>query len=357
MRKIIDLNHSTCDYECMWNGIEDLYRNKQGEDFPGFFFFCLSGIGNFVYRKSSLDHPKRLAGWNDGRTKQMYRSVSELIGFQFKHIEGRSFGYAMDKAKEQILLDKPVVLGCLDMYYLRYYPKFFGQQHIPIHYVLMVGFDDEKGCAYLLDCGVKEVQEISFELLEKALDISKTSLSDKNTVCTIDFNEILKPVIEIAREGFYKKAKAMLEPSVGFVGIPGMYKLANEFGHWQTELTPAEYEDCLRSLVMFTGTVPALPSRLIGIEKDNILHMADREKLAEVLRWLGETYGISAWNKAAEEFLESGLMIEKLTDQIVEYLLKERSELEELPDIIRQIAGMEEKAFRSVLLGAECNYS
>jgi hypothetical protein len=355
MRKIINLNHSTCDYECMWNGIEDLYRNKKAEDFPGFFFFCLSGIGNFVYQKSSLGQPKRLASWNDGRTKQMYRSISELIGFRFKHIEGRSFDYAMEKAKEQIMLEKPVVLGCLDMYYLSYYPKFFGQQHIPIHYVLMVGFDEEKGCAYLLDCGVKEVQEMSFAQLQKALDITKTPLSDKNTVCTIDFKETLKPVIEIAREGFYKKAKAVLEPSVGFIGIPGMHKLAKEFEHWQKELTQEEYEDSLRSLVMFTGTVPALPSRLIGIEKDNILHMADREKLTEVFRWLGDTYGISAWNRAAEEFLESGLLIEKLTNQIVEYLLKERSGLDELPDSIRQIAEMEEKAFRSVLLGTESN--
>ncbi len=40
MRKIIEnLSHHLDDYECMWNGIEDIYMNKTGEKIPDQFFF------------------------------------------------------------------------------------------------------------------------------------------------------------------------------------------------------------------------------------------------------------------------------------------------------------------------------
>lgn len=38
MRKIIEIKHHSHDYECMWNGIEDLYINKTGECLPNDFF-------------------------------------------------------------------------------------------------------------------------------------------------------------------------------------------------------------------------------------------------------------------------------------------------------------------------------
>lgn len=354
MNKIIQINHTPCDYECMWNGIEDLYQNKSGKTLPKHFFFSISGIGNFVYLKQNKGILKRQASWNDGRTKQMYSLVCDMIGFQYKHIEGRTFGYAMKKAKEQIDSNKPVILGCLDMYYLKYYPKFYEQVHIPIHYVMMIGYDDEKRCAYILDCGVKEVQEISYELLEKALAVEKTVLSDKNAVCTIEFQENLKSVIEIAKLAFYQKAKRMLEPEVGFIGIKGMRKLAKEFCGWKDELTQSEYEEALRNIVMFSGTVPALPNRLLGDESDdNILHKGAREKLASVLKKLGQDYQIDYWVVSADYFLQSGEIIEKMTNQIVEYLLKEREELDDITFFINEIADIEEKGFENMLTGAK----
>jgi hypothetical protein len=43
MKQIIELKHHSHDYECMWNGIEDLYMNETGESLPDGFFFLLSG--------------------------------------------------------------------------------------------------------------------------------------------------------------------------------------------------------------------------------------------------------------------------------------------------------------------------
>lgn len=352
MKKIISIDHHACDYECMWNGIEDIFQQKSGQKVPDHFFFCLSGIGNFIYLKFSQGNLKRFASWNDGRTKQMYKSVSDIIGLRYKHIEGRRFTYAMQKAKEQIDQGKPVVLGCLDMFYLQYYPKIYHKQHIPIHYVLMVGYDDEKECVYVFDCGLEEMQEISYELLEKAMDVEKTNLGEKNAICTIDFEDNLSRVIDIAKKGFYQKARTMLEPPIGHIGIPGMRKLAKEIGNWKAELTKAEYENALRNIVMHTGTVPAPPNRLIGIAgDDNIMHMAAREKLARLFKQLGTDYGIEPWVEAAQFFLESGDLIESMTNGIVAFLLGECSELCGVSDLVLKTADIEEKAFQRITLG------
>jgi hypothetical protein len=146
----------------------------------------------------------------------------------------------------------------------------------------------------------------------------------------------------------------MLEPEVGFIGIKGMRKLAKEFCSWEDELTQSEYEETLRNIVMFTGSVPALPNRLLGDENDDkILHKGAREKLVSVLKQLGEDYQINAWVASTDYFVKSGELIEKMTNQIVEYLLKEREALDEIPTLINEIADIEEKAFEYMLLGAK----
>jgi len=41
--------------------------------------------------------------------------------------------------------------GALDMYPLRYYSDLYKKQHIPIHYVLVVGYDEEQAYGILKD--------------------------------------------------------------------------------------------------------------------------------------------------------------------------------------------------------------
>ncbi len=352
-KRIVSVPHHKDDYECMWNGIEDLYMHKSGEKIPLGFFFSLSGIGNFVYQKFTTGELKRRAAWGDGRTKQMYKEIADIVGFRYKHIEGRTFDYALQVAKAQIDTGNPVVLGCLDMYYLEYYPKLYQKYHIPIHYVLMVGYDEDRKSAYILDCGIETVQEISYELLEKAMNVETKGLSQKNTVCTIAFKENLKSAIEIAKEAFYQKAKKMLVSPVGFIGIRGMLKLAKEFPTWKEELSKEDYEAVLRNMVMFSGTVPQMPNRLLGIkEADVIPYMCCRERLAGVLAELGTKHQIISWCEAAELFMQSGMVLEKMVGQMVEYLLGERKNLDEVQEMILCVAQIEEQAFSKVLTGA-----
>ena len=82
MRKIIDIKHHIDDYECMWNGIEDIYMNKTGECLPDHFFFTLAGLGSFCYLKTQKSELKRMVALGDGRTKNMYKFLAPIVGFE-----------------------------------------------------------------------------------------------------------------------------------------------------------------------------------------------------------------------------------------------------------------------------------
>lgn len=354
-KKLIVLPHHVNDYECMWNGIEDIYQWKSGEKVPDYFFFALAGFGDFVYVKRKIKKGDTYdmmvhAAWSDGRTKKMYERLADIVGFQYKHIEGRTFDYTMKKAKEQIDQGMPVVLGALDMYYLPYYPKFYERMHIPIHYVLMVGYDEESKCVYVQDCGLEGEQVLSMDILEKALAIEKTDISDKNAICILTFDDKLKSVGEIAQEAFTQKAKSQLNPPVKFLGIPGMRKFAKEFPRLQYELTEEQYNQMITNILMFTGTVPCLPNAVYGSkEKDFVKHMADREELAGVLRTIGKEYGITGYEKAADYFMESGVYIQEMSDLLTAYLLQGKATCDSLGDkiseLIYRIADIEEQAY------------
>lgn len=355
MRKLIKMSHNVYDYECMWNGIEDMYEDITGEHIPDFLFFSLSGIGNFVYLKHNKGPLKRQVCWGDGRTELMYKSVCDIIGFDFKHIQGRTFAYTMKKAKSQIDMEKPVVLGCLDMYYLKYYPKFYHKEHITIHYVLMVGYDEEKNCALIQDCGVKEVQEISFEELEIALDVEKTDLSDKNGIYLIEWKDKLKGLKELCEEALKRKADSQLNPPVSFLGIKGMRKLAMEFPGWKDELTREELKAAIEFMAMFTGTVPSIPEKLInGVEgKEEIPRMAAMDKFSGVLNYLGVKYEKTSWVKAGEAFMECGRVIERMSEVLVDYLMGARDAISEIPGFLEQQADFEEQGYKYIIDGVK----
>lgn len=53
MKQIIELKHHSHDYECMWNGIEDLYMNETGESLPDGFSFCSPALAPSATEKQT----------------------------------------------------------------------------------------------------------------------------------------------------------------------------------------------------------------------------------------------------------------------------------------------------------------
>jgi C1A family cysteine protease len=90
-------------------------------------------------------------------TKYLLKDLEKIIDFKEILSENKTFKNTFTKAKEFIGNNQPVVAGALDMYYLPYYPEIYHQKHIPIHYILVVGYDDDKQEVYVQDCGCEGV--------------------------------------------------------------------------------------------------------------------------------------------------------------------------------------------------------
>lgn len=345
-KKLIEVKHYVRDNECMWAGIEDLYSERLGEILPPFFFFTISGTGNFTYEKREQ---YRRAVWSNVRVKDMYDFMGPIAGFTYEHKEGMTFEDTMCLAKKEIDEGRTVILGPTDLYYLSYFPRLYKQVHIPIHYLMMVGYDEEQ--IYLIDGGVEGIQAITYKEMEEALNVEKTELGDKNGIYLLHLPKEMPTMVEIAKKGFYQKAKNMLEPKSKHEGIRAMRKLALEFVDWKKELAPENYLKVLQELVVYAGTVPEAPMRLFGKQdKKGIYHRAARENLVAVLGGLGEKYQVNRWLEAARLFEKSGLKIEVMVNQIVDYLLGLRKDLEEVSQIILEIAEIEEKAYEQLMI-------
>ncbi len=350
MRRILDIRHHKDDYECMWNGIEDLYLTKTGESIPNGFFFALSGYGNFIYLKSEKNELKRMLFFGDGRTRQMYDRLKDIVGFTYRCTQGKTFADTLEKAKGEIDCGHPVVLGALDMYELPYDPKRYHRAHIPIHYVLMTGYDDERRSVFVLDCGRTELQELSFDALERALDIEPTPMSKSNSICCVRM-EHPAGRREIAWNALREKAGLFLHPPISSLGYRGFCRLAAEFPRWREEFSPDDYRKCLMHIAMFTGTVPVLPNRLAGIDApDEVPHMASRERLSEVLTVLGKEFDRPAMIRSGGILLESGRRIEAFAGIVTDSLAGEGDRCEQAGAILLEAAELEKEAYETLLI-------
>jgi len=336
-KKLITLKHHTDDYECMWNGIEDLYIRETGEKLPPSFFFILSSFGSFCYMKTPKSDLKRMIAIGDGRTKQMYEFLAPIVGFKYKHYEYKMFEQALRKAKSEIDAGYPSVLGALDMYYLPYYSKLYLREHIPFHYILMTGYDDDSQCIDLLDCGRMEVQTFPYTELHKAWNCSYAGLSKPNTVCTVRFYDA-KTKYQIAKESLAKKSAMFLNPQVNFTGRKGLQKFIQELPELKSKLSKEDYDKILSNLVMFFGAVPTVPNVLRGImEPDEVSFYGGFDKMCCLLNEMGKEFGNETWLNSSVIFEQGAVIISEIKDVMVTYLTGEKDRTNELAGLFTKI--------------------
>lgn len=349
-KKLIAIKHHICDGCCMWSGIEDIYVTKSGEDVPEAFFFALSSYGENVYLKFNDPARPVMLSVCDGRTRKTYSKIKDEIGLQYKISEGRTLGYAFKAIKKEIDGGYPVILGPLDMYYLPYL-KMYHTAHIPMHYVLMVGYDEKEECIYLYDCGREEIQTLSYEKLKKAWQIEKNAVGDRNGFIRFSLPDDLPSEYELAETCFRRKAEEQLREKPEFTGIISFRKIALEFPKWKEEMPEDVFRNALISLTEFFGMVPKLPDRLLGIHSKatDIRYKGNCDRLGNVLIVLGNKYKREDWVDAGRLFMESGEVFEKITSYIISYLCDGNDILELIPKLFLRIADLEESAYKLLL--------
>lgn len=343
--KRITLPHKVGDYTCPVNGVEDMYEWKTGVRMPDMLLFYLSTLG-FVYIRQKRAPAPRMVFWGAGMGKPQHRFLEDVLGYQWTCSEGGSFTSALHKATASIDRGLPVILGPLDMYHLPYYAKFYHNLHVPIHYVLMVGYDET--AVYVQDNSRPEVQRVPVSDLQPAWNVNVPGQGKKNTLVTLEFNAQIASLEALTRNGLHKRAGLNLHPPVGFMGVRGMRKLAAELPKWKDELTPEQMDASLQHLATFTcSVVPMPPARLAPYAAPmNDQHQAMRERFASALREWAATYNEPRWALAAGHFAASGERIGQLTDLAVDALQGSPSALEKAPALIKEIADQEEQGYR-----------
>ena len=347
-KKVIKMKHHMHDYECMWNGIEDLYMNMTGEDLPENFFFLLSGFGSFCYMKTEKSELKRMIALGDGRTGKMYEFLAPIIGFDYKHFTYGTFDKVLRKAKSEIDAGHPVVLGALDMYHLPYLEKLYHRDHIPFHYVLMIGYDEVQKCIYLYDCSREGVQTLAYDHLCHGMNCSYPGLSKANSLFTIRMHS-KKNKYQIAQEALKLKRDSFLNPPRGFLGCKGFERFIDELPALKSNLGNKDYDKILLNMVTFFGTVPTLPNVLKGVhEPDEVVFKGGFDKMSKMLQAMGEEFGNTQWLEASHYFLKAGTVIEKISYTIITYLTGEKDDTADLPDLFSDVLACMKQAYRHI---------
>jgi hypothetical protein len=329
----------------MINGMDDLYENKTGIRLPDYLLLFISGLLGFVYIKNKNAPTPRMVFWGSNLAKYQYGTLAEIVGFQWQMVSNRSFSFTLKRAKEYVDQDIAPLLGVLDMYHLPYYEKFYHKIHVPIHYVLMVGYDEEQKAVLVMDCDRPDVQEVSYNDLEQAWNVNIPGLGKKNTLYTFEFNKQVSDVESIARNGLQKRAYEMLKAPTSILGLKGMRKLARELVLWPDDLTTGQLEICLRHLVEFTGFPPVPPNRLTGFHDAPENHAAGRDIFADLLRKLSKVYTEPRWKEASNYFDQSACKLEELTDKVCDFILGQSNSLESCARTVSCIANIEERGF------------
>ena len=330
-RKLIEIKHHLSSGCCMCSGIEDVYANRTNQIIQEGFLLALGSFGETVFIKmNNVDKPYMFSA-NDARPKTVYENLREPLGLEYKIIVGRTIEYAKKSIKQEIDTGYPVILGPLDMYYLPYL-KMFHTEHIPIHYVMMVGYDQEKDCILIYDCDRENLIELQFADLELAWNIKKNGVGDKNGFIKFRLGEHLPDKYTLAQNCLKRKAERQFRDKPYILGISAYNKIARELPKWKKKFSEEEYRKALISITEFMGKVPKVPNEICGVSEPDIPYKANYDRLANIVRELGQEYNQENWVKSAELFEKCGNNIE----MIVSYIIKSCCDgIDEINEVIR----------------------
>ena len=250
---------------CPVNGIRDLVQWRAGRDWSNEFLYGLGLGGGFAYLRFGAADPPRQVYWGIAGPRQ-HRYLAELLGAGYTELENRSFKFSWRKAQDAVDAGTPPLIGPLDMFHLHFYEGLYHQRHIPIHYLLVIGYDDEK--VYVHDTGQDHVQTLPLEELELAWNVNVPGLGKRNRLAVFDIPDTLAPDGEIIRKSIADECQAMLHPPVSMVGIPAMEKVAREMAGWPEELGDDSAGTCLRQVREYLNSPPDLEGNHLTAGRD-----------------------------------------------------------------------------------------
>jgi hypothetical protein len=255
VKQLLTIPHRTAHGLCPINGIRDLIHWRTGNDWSNEFIYGLGLGGGFAYLRFNSADPPRQVYWGTASPRQ-HKYLAELLKADTTELENRSFKYAWEKAKEAVDTAEPPIIGPLDMFHLHFYEEIYHQRHIPIHYLLLVGYDSDN--AYVHDTGLLEIQALPLKELEQAWNVNVPGLGRRNRLVTLNIPHDIGSVRAIIRRSITDESKMMLKPPVSMIGIPAMEKLSREIVNWPQELGRDIANRCLQQVREYLNSPPDL---------------------------------------------------------------------------------------------------
>lgn len=323
---LLTLPHRPAHALCIVNGIRDLIEWRSGRDWSNEFVYGLGQGSGFAYIRVKAATPPRQVYWGVATPRQ-HEYLAEILEAPYSVLENRSFRFSWNKAREALDAGTPPILGPLDMYHLPYYKHIYHQRHIPIHYVLLVGYDDRQ--AYVHDTDKEGVQAVPLGELERSWDVKVPGLGKKDRLVTLSIPKRFSPNEALLQKSIADKCQTMLRPPVNMLGIPGMNKLAREIAGWREELCGQTAAACLRQMREYLNTPPDLAGDHLTAAQDLYITF---------LQEAGPMAGLD-FSKPMASMHDSMVIIPHLAHCL------QQGDLKEAVALLRQIAGLETEAY------------
>jgi len=329
----------------------------------GFGFFDTTGQTSFM---PESDIPFFLGGKQG--TIEPNSLACRLLGITLRKQSFSNADKGWEESKEMIDQDIPLILR-VDIAYMPYegFDEEMEEAHFGGHAVVLGGYDEEKGVAYIGDTEFEGFQEVPIEILKKARSSTygPKFMHPDNTQFSMTRRADGKhpPLAAGVKLAIQKVVNQMLRPSMNTNGIQGLKQFANSLLTWGEKLnktiTNSKGKDISLARLMFELTHGYIETWGTGGGSFRKLY---QEFLEELLVHPELKEGPRAWNSEEFRILEESISLISDSAQnwtLIAETLKNASneykddcinhvDFDELHDIVLHILSREEELFKKL---------
>jgi len=217
------------------------------------------GLG-FAYWPAKGAVPPIFVG---GRGSRGIGDMCRILGIRWEKKTTTSAKKAWQAVKELIDNDVPVMLQ-VDMFYLDYFRGATG--HFGGHGIVLAGYDEERGEAYVTDVRNKKIDAkrredglfvTSLESLAEARSSKFKPFPPRNAWFTFFFPKELVPLEKAIKTAIRSNAKRFLNPPIRNLGIKGIRYFSNQVIKWPNIIRGTIYDP-----IQFKAQIPMLKLNL-----------------------------------------------------------------------------------------------
>lgn len=232
MRKVVEGFVHQYGVHCESSAIRDVleYHGLRLSEEMVFGLDCTFG---FIYWKQKSAIPPFHIG---GKIRKFPNTLPKFLGVNVERKTAGSQNKAWQSVKEKLDKDTPVPVFA-DMYYLDYMniPK-EPWNHFGAHMIVLAGYDEEKGEAYVAETSFNGVQAISLKSLAEARNSKYKPFPPRNTWFNISVPAKTQPLSQAVKKALLETSKDMLNPPTRNFGIKGIRQLADDILNWPESL-------------------------------------------------------------------------------------------------------------------------